>query len=176
MLSSAKSRAEQTIVSRRMQEQSITALSSKLKQETHAKHFANWENNGKRVVVGQLTNARINELKALNKEKLEGRKSRLIEILEFENELYKNELRGMIETPEQVRVRMIKRVADLKSKREVERQDFVKNMLDKRFKENADELRKVNSDLRELKTNYERDLQMLEKQDVMVEKWKGKNV
>lgn len=37
--------------------------------------------------------------------------------------------------------------------------------LEKRFNQNADELRKVDQELKELKTSYERNLQLVEKQN-----------
>lgn len=53
---------------------------------------------------------------------------------------------------------MLKRVTELKENREKERKIFVEKMMEKRFREGADELRKVGSELDELKANFERDL------------------
>lgn len=43
--------------------------------------------------------------------------------------------------------------------------------LEKRFEQNADELRKVDQDLKELKVAYERNIQLVEKQSLMQNKY-----
>ncbi len=73
----------------------------------------------------------------------------------------------MQETPEQTRERMAKRVKELKEEKEKRRQEDVNQRLDKRFEQNADELRKVDKDLKELKLAYERNIQLVEKQGTL---------
>ena len=68
---------------------------------------------------------------------------------------------------------MLKRVNELKEQRENERQEFVKEKLEKRFKDNTDELRKVDADFKELKTVYERNIQIMEKQRELEDKYYG---
>ena len=45
--------------------------------------------------------------------------------------------------------------------------------LEKRFNQNADELRKVDKELKELKVSYERNLQLVEKQNKLQEDYEG---
>ena len=84
-----------------------------------------------------------------------------------EDRAYKEEIVAMQETPEQTRERMAKRVKELKEEKERRRQEDVNQRLEKRFEQNADELRKVDKDLKELKLSYERNIQLIEKQSTM---------
>jgi Flp pilus assembly protein TadB len=79
----------------------------------------------------------------------------------------------MQETPEQTRERMAKRVKELKEEKEKRRQEDVNQRLDKRFEQNADELRKVDKDLKELKLAYERNIQLVEKQGTLQNQFEG---
>lgn len=80
----------------------------------------------------------------------------------------------MQETPEQTRERMAKRVKELKEEKERRRQEDVSQRLDRRFEQNADELRKVDKDLKELKLAYERNIQLVEKQGNLQNQYEGK--
>lgn len=60
----------------------------------------------------------------------------------------------MQETPEQTRERMARRVKELKEEKEKRRMEEVNAKLDRRFEQNADELRKVDQDLKQLKLAY----------------------
>ena len=79
----------------------------------------------------------------------------------------------MQETPEQTRERMAKRVKELKEEKERRRQEDVSQRLDRRFEQNADELRKVDKDLKELKLAYERNIQLVEKQSNLQNQYEG---
>jgi uncharacterized protein YllA (UPF0747 family) len=85
-------------------------------------------------------------------------------LLTAEDQAYREQIVAMQETPEQTRDRMAKRVKELKEEKEKRRQEDVSQRLDKRFEQNADELRKVDKDLKELKLAYERNIQLVEKQ------------
>ena len=50
----------------------------------------------------------------------------------------------MVETPEQVKERMMKEVAELKQRKEMERSKQADAAYERRFRDNADELRLVN--------------------------------
>lgn len=82
---------------------------------------------------------------------------------EQESLMYENEIRKLRPTAEQIKLQMMSRVEELKSQREFLRQKDVSERLDRRFKDSADELRKVGTDIGEIKTKHERDIQMLEK-------------
>lgn len=69
---------------------------------------------------------------------------------------------------------MARRVAELKEDREKRRVEEVNFKLEKRFEQNADELRKVDQDLKELKVAYERNIQMVERQNQLQNQYEGK--
>lgn len=79
----------------------------------------------------------------------------------------------MQETPEQTRERMARRVKELKEEKEKRRVEEVNAKLERRFDQNADELRKVDQDLKELKVAYERNLQLVEKQNILQNQYEG---
>ena len=60
---------------------------------------------------------------------------------------------------------MALRVKQLKEEKEAARLQEVNVKLEKRFEQNADELRKVDQDLKELRVAYERNIQMVERQN-----------
>jgi transcription initiation factor IIE alpha subunit len=76
---------------------------------------------------------------------------------------YKRELIEKQETPEQVRRKMEEKLNALKEQREKERQETVKNCLDRKFYEAADELRKNDSEAFAISCYLTHENQMLEK-------------
>ena len=78
--------------------------------------------------------------------------------------MYKEEIRRMRPSAAEVKQEMIRKVTELKSQREAARRADVAEKMDRRFKESADELRKIESDIKEIETKHERDVQMVEKQ------------
>lgn len=170
-LQRAKTQSERFISSRRAQEDSINKLATKLKQETHEKHFANWEIKGQQVFKKKFVQGQLSELRQVAQQQIEERRERLNYLLQTEHESYKKEIENLEETPLQVRERMLKRVALLKERKEEERKKYVEGQLEKKFENEADELRKVDADFKELKTVYERNIQMMEKQRAMEEQF-----
>lgn len=163
-LQRAKTQSERFINSRRAQEDSINRLATKLKQETHEKHFADWEIKGHQVFKKKFVQGQVSQLRELAQERIQERREKLNELLKRDHDIYKQEIENMEETPLQVRERMLKRVNLLKQKKEEERKKFVEEQFEKKFENEADELRKVDADFKELKTVYERNIQMMEKQ------------
>lgn len=80
----------------------------------------------------------------------------------------------MQETPEDIRQKMIARVAHLKEEKENERLKLVAVKREQQFIRNADELRKVDADFNELKVYGEQNIQIMEKQKILQEKYEGK--
>ncbi len=72
-----------------------------------------------------------------------------------------------LETPEQVREKMAQRCFDLKMKREQERKQEVERLLERRFKETADDLRKEASKFSTMHCQLEREKQLMEKKEKM---------
>lgn len=149
----------------------MNRLATKLKQESHERHFANWEIKGQTVFKKQFLNNRMSELREEAQQQIQQRRDKLNALLQAENAEYKQEIENMEETPAQVRERMLKRVQMLKQMKEEERKKFVEGQLEKKFEMEADELRKVDADFKELKTVYERNIQMMEKQKSLEEQF-----
>lgn len=71
---------------------------------------------------------------------------------------------------------MLQRVKELKTQKELERQKYSTQQYERRFEEEADELRKIDFDFKELKTSHERNMQTMEKQKAMIDNYNGKLV
>jgi len=167
MLSSGTRRAEKYVTNRRLQEDRINTISSKLKEEFQMKELAKFENKTKDVAQANYVKTRLTQLRQKHQENIEQKRMKLAALLEYENEQYKQEIKGLEDTPEQVRQKMIERVNQLRAQKEAQRQAEVAEKLERRFREGADELRKVDSDFNELKNSHLRNIQMMEKHQLM---------
>eukprot|EP01022_Parablepharisma_sp_SALTPOND_P013155 TRINITY_DN1738_c0_g1_i1.p4 TRINITY_DN1738_c0_g1~~TRINITY_DN1738_c0_g1_i1.p4 ORF type:complete len:400 (+),score=87.93 TRINITY_DN1738_c0_g1_i1:9799-10998(+) len=103
------------------------------------------------------------ELKRQHEELLELRRQKLVELLSREEQQYEQEFFANLETPEQVREKMAKRLHELKSKREQMRREEVQRKLDARFRQSADELRQLDTHFIAASTKIDQEQQMLEK-------------
>lgn len=68
------SRAEQLIYQRRAQEQKISSMQTKLKQEFHQQEFAKWQNKGKNIEIQNQLKARLNQARAQSQANLQQRR------------------------------------------------------------------------------------------------------
>lgn len=168
-----KSKAERFIENRRAQEDRVNGLKTQLRQEFQYRELATFENKGKKVAEKNYINARLAEMKAKRSKDIEAKREKLRDLLNNEDAQYQTEIKGMEETPEQTRQKMMARVAELKRQKEELRQQFVADKLEKRFRDGADELRKMESELGEIKTKHLRDIQMMEKQQIMEREYHG---
>lgn len=157
-----------------MQEERTNFLTSKLKQEFQMKELARFENKNQDAIQANFVKKRMNEMRETHVVGVEARRAKLRNLLAMESEQYKSEIKGLQGSPEQTRERMFHKMNELKANKEARRQDEVTEKLERRFREGADELRKVQSDLGELRTSHQRDLQMLEKQQRMEDQYQGK--
>jgi len=105
----------------------------------------------------------VAELKKQHEEYLELRRQKLVDLLTKEEKQYEQEFFANLETPEQVRDKMAKRLNELRSKREEMRKAEVQQKLDERFRQSADELRKLDSKFMAAGTKMDQEQQMLEK-------------
>lgn len=94
---------------------------------------------------------------------LDFRRQKLSELLQNEENDYRKELIEKQETPDQVRRKMEEKLNALKDQRENERQETVKSLLDRKFYEGADELRKNDSEAFAVSCYLTHENQMLEK-------------
>jgi hypothetical protein len=63
MLSAPSSRAEQLIYQRRAQEQKLSNMTTKLKQEFHQQEFAKWQNKGKNIEINNQVRQKLAALR-----------------------------------------------------------------------------------------------------------------
>lgn len=68
------SRAEQLIYQRRAQEQKLSNMQTKLKQEFHEQEFAKWQNKGKNIEFHNQVKARWNQIRAESQTNLQFRR------------------------------------------------------------------------------------------------------
>lgn len=68
------SRAEQLIYQRRAQEQKLSNMQTKLKQEFHQQEFAKWQNKGKNIELHNQVKARLNQARAESQANLQIRR------------------------------------------------------------------------------------------------------
>ncbi|CAD8150553.1 unnamed protein product [Paramecium pentaurelia] len=169
--SSTRNRSEQLIYQRRQQEQYVGKLNTKLRQEHYERTFAAWENKGKDVANIQYTKNRLQQIRAEAEANKNQRREKLAFLLNEEHEQYQQEIKAMVETPEQVKERMMKEVADLKERKEVERAKQAEAAYNRRFRENADELRMVTQQFNELQAVAYRNMQMMEKQKMLEDQY-----
>ena len=91
------------------------------------------------------------------------RRKKLSEILMDETKNYHQELIQTMDTPEVVRKRMEQQLMELKSEMQQKTDDHVNKLLEKKFYDEADELRKNNSQAFEVECYLEQENQMLDK-------------
>lgn len=84
-------------------------------------------------------------------------------MLTQEEKQYEQEFFANLETPEQVREKMAKRLQELRSKREQARKDEVERRMETQFRKGADELRKLDAKFMATNTKLDQEQQMLEK-------------
>jgi hypothetical protein len=151
------------IEDRRKEEQTVNQLGAFLKNDQIARHVANWEVNCKTMQRNQFQKQRIDSLRKDFEKQTNERRSKLKALYDQEEVMYAQEMKGLRMTPEQVKQNMLSRVQELKQHRETARLKEVEEKLDRRFKDQADELRLVDTKIKEMKTKHEQDIQMLEK-------------
>ena len=170
---STKTRAEKFVNVRRQEENRIGTLNFKLKEEFQMKQLASFENKGKEAAKTNYIQKRISDLRESHSQQIEAKREKLRNLLQAENEEYKIAIKNLEETPQQIREKMFKRVTELKETKEIARKQEVGDKLDRRFREGADELRKVEGDINELRNKHLRNIQIMEKQRLMEQKYEG---
>lgn len=163
--------AEQFVQNRRKIEANENNLNSYLRVDKVSRHIAGWEDKCEDQKKNRFIQARMTELRRQAEQQLATRQAKLKALYDREHEECQTELRNMRMTKEQIKENMIERVDDLKKKREATRMVEVEQKLERRFREGADELRKVESKVRENMTRIDREKQISEKHNLMERKF-----
>lgn len=156
--------AERFVQNRRREESTVNNINRYLKSDMIARHIASWEDKGGEMMKSRFTKQNVAMLRAQYEQKIHSRRLKLKQLYDQEHEDYKAEMRRMRPSKDQIKQSMIDKVATLKKEREATNTKQVAQFQERRFKDQADELRKVDADIKEIKYKHERDIQMLEKQ------------
>ena len=151
-------------------------MHSYLKDDVISRQKANWELSNDKRNQAQMTSEEKRRLKEQKQTFLDLRRKRLSDLLISEDIMYHNEIIRNQETPEDVRRKMEKKLNELKTQRELERQKLVKKLKEKQFYQGADELRKNDSEYFAVSCYYEQENQMLDKLKKREEEKKQENL
>jgi hypothetical protein len=162
---SSQGQADHAIHVRRARESALEDLSSHLNNDYKLRHKAQWEAKTDNMITQGRIRRRANELKQVHDETIQSRRQKLKAQYEAEQAQFQLEFIQNQEKPEDIRNRMAERLFELKSKREDERKNMVDSLYEKRWKDNADELRSEGSKLSNLESRIEMKNQMRFKKD-----------
>lgn len=128
---------------------------------------AEWELKTENLITKNIVRTRISQIRQEAQNNLEVRRQRLAALMNQEEGQYQKEFHENLETPEQVRQRMAKRLVELKKKREAERKDLVEHLNERRFRDTTDDLRKEDAKFYTQQCAIERENQLREKRRKM---------
>ncbi|KAJ3123694.1 Cilia- and flagella-associated protein 53 [Physocladia obscura] len=152
------------IINRRREEEQRTKMTETTQYyKTTLLASAFEEHTGMRIKNNQISR-RLDEMKGRLAEQLEERRERLRTLIATDNERYSQELLDSEETRETVLAGMRARMEELKAKRETERKKIVEEKLLQRWRNECDDLRKIQSKVLEKKVAIARGDQLNEHQ------------
>jgi len=126
-------------------------------------HNAKWEHKTNSLMEKNLVNNKKTQILQQKKTFVDIRRKKLSDMLLAEEEEYRREMIINQETPEQVRLKMEAKLKTLKVQREIERQENLKVLQEKRFVKSNDELRKNEFEARAITCYIEQENQMIDK-------------
>ena len=103
----------------------------------------NWERNTTKKIIANTVQRRFAEKLTQSNIRLEDRRQKLRQMLAEEDYYYLQKAHSMKETLEEKQERMRRKAADLKARRESEREAIVKQKLDQQWQSQCEELRSV---------------------------------
>ncbi|EGR30934.1 hypothetical protein IMG5_121000 [Ichthyophthirius multifiliis] len=155
----------------RNKQKNIEDLKIKVNQQIYEKEAAKWENKGIKINQQKYIKSRLEELRDKSQKFLSFRRLKLSMKLKEEHENYKNMIIQAIDNNHNIKKSMFEKVALLKHEKEMERSKFVQEKKEQQFIRNTDELRQIESKIKEIQTYQEQNIQMLEKQNLMEQKY-----
>ena len=120
-------------------------LCETVKSNLYRDCVVNWENATDEKIRRKLVKQRFDTLKAEAAAKLDCRRVRLQEKLGMEEKMYQEELGKARETPDERRAKLEARAKELREQRESERAAFADDALHRRWRENCDAVRSLDS-------------------------------
>ena len=143
--SSSKLKADRAIYARREEEARLADLNHHIRGDENLRRTAEWEQKTDNMTKNRIVRDRVSQIKEEKEQKLEQRRRKLAEKLQREEAIYQKEFNDNLETPEQVRQEMAKKLFLLKKQRQEERRNLVDEANEKRMRENTDDLRLADS-------------------------------
>ena len=143
--SSSKLKADRAIYARREEEARLADLNHHIRGDENLRRTAEWEQKTDNMTKNRIVRDRVSQIKEEKEQKLEQRRRKLAEKLQREEAVYQKEFNDNLETPEQVRQEMAKKLFLLKKQRQEERRNLVDEANEKRMRENTDDLRLADS-------------------------------
>ncbi len=163
MSEAAKIKSDATIKKRQRIETGERSLFDQIKGDKSLLLKATWEAKTDKAYQGKVIRSRIEAMHHRKEQDLRARKAKLADLLAKEEAGYEQEFLMKLETPEQVRQRMAARLDQLKTQRDEERDNLVKNALDRTFKMETDQLRKEETTFMIAGCQLEREKQLMDK-------------
>jgi hypothetical protein len=167
MIASNKLKADRAIYARREEESRVAELNNTIRGDANLRRAAEWEHKTDNMTKNRMVTTRINQLKEDKEKDLEERRRRLAAKLQEEEAVYQKEFDNNLETPDQVRQQMARKLFEYKKQRQEERKQQVDQALEKRMRENTDDLRKADSVFYAQQCAIERETQLKEKRKKM---------
>jgi len=124
---------------------------------------AEWEIKTQGMIEHQMSSQRYNRIRAADEASLNARRRKLADMLATESQTFQAQLEALSESPEERKLRMESRAAELKDKREAERLAFVRQQYERQWRMACDPLREKESKEILKATNAARAFQIGEK-------------
>ena len=156
-------RYDNYINNERSTSEKIIDYNNYLKSHVVNKEYAKFETKTDKINEIKSDNAERKKYHSQKENFLDIRKKKLSELLMQENDIYHQELIDNLDTPEQSKKRMEEKLKELKRIRQKEHDEIVTKIANKRFYDEADELRKNDSEYNTYACHLEQENQMIDK-------------
>jgi hypothetical protein len=163
MQASKRLNADRAIYARREDEARLADLNNVIRGDANLRRTAEWEAKTSNMVKNRIVKDRISVMKESKEQVLEERRQKLAAKLQYEEANYQSEFTDKLETPEQVREQMAKKLFGIKKQRQEERKQQVEHANEKLMRETTDELRTADSKFYVQQCALEREEQLREK-------------
>ena len=142
---SSKLKADRAIYARRDEEARLSNLNNAIRENANMRRTAEWEQKTDNLVKNRIVVDRIAQKKEDKLKKLEERRKKLAAKLQYEEAVYQKELQDNLETPEQVREQMAKKLFEYKKQAMEEKKQIIEQAKERQVRANTDDMRKADS-------------------------------
>ena len=147
----------------RAQNSSLQSYNDYLKRDLESRSKLRFEVQNDKYIDNKMEQQQRDLLKQQKENFLDIRRKKLSDLLLKEDQYYHREIIESQDTPENQRRKMEKKLKELLLQKELDRQKIMKRMEDRRFYDQADELRKNDSQYFTYACHYEQENQMIDK-------------